>query len=196
MARFKARKIRGPWAEGYVLDLHTTSSRVIGYNEFGHAQFDTTYSEVGGLLNRLKYHNDKSTMSELVDAAESFIHDWGIESSAIVPVPPTKTYRTFQPVLALAGEIANRFKVPMLKSAIRKAKQIPELKNVYDAEERKRLLRGAFEANAHAVNGQQILLIDDLYRSGATMSAIAETLLASGASKVYAFAFTQTRTKK
>jgi predicted amidophosphoribosyltransferase len=196
MARFKARKIRGPWAEGYVLDLHTTSSRVIGYNEFGHAQFDTTYSEVGGLLNRLKYHNDKSTMSELVDAAESFIHDWGIESSAIVPVPPTKTYRTFQPVLALAGEIANRFKVPMLKSAIRKAKQIPELKNVYDAEERKRLLRGAFDANAQAVNGQQILLIDDLYRSGATMSAITETLLASGASKVYAFAFTQTRTKK
>jgi predicted amidophosphoribosyltransferase len=84
----------------------------------------------------------------------------------------------------------------MLKSAIRKAKQIPELKNVYDAEERKRLLRGAFDANAQAVNGQQILLIDDLYRSGATMSAITETLLASGASKVYAFAFTQTRTKK
>lgn len=33
MAQFKARKIKGPWAEGYVLDLHTISSTVIGYNE-------------------------------------------------------------------------------------------------------------------------------------------------------------------
>ena len=196
MVQFKARKIRGPWAEGYVLDLHTISSIVIGYNEFGHAQFDTQYSEIGALLNRLKYHNDRSTLDELIVAAVSFIRSWQIEFSTIVPVPPTKTYRTFQPVLALAGEIANQCKVPMLKSAIRKAKQIPELKNVYDAEERKRLLKGAFEANADVINGQDILLVDDLYRSGATMSAITEGLLASGASNVYAFAFTQTRTKK
>lgn len=84
----------------------------------------------------------------------------------------------------------------MLKSAIRKVKQIAELKNVYDAEERKQLLKGAFEASAEAIKGQRILLVDDLYRSGATMSAITEALLASGASQVYAFSFTQTRTKK
>lgn len=196
MTQFKAQEIEGLWAAGYVLDLHTTSSSFIGYNEFGHPQYDTTYSKVGGLLNRLKYHNDKSTLAELVDAAVSFIRSWEIEFSAIVPVPPSKTYRTFQPVLALAGEIANSFKVPMLKSAIRKARQIPELKNVFDAEERKRLLKGAFEVSAKAISGQQILLVDDLYRSGATMSAVTEALLASGASKVYAFAFTQTRTRK
>ena len=135
-------------------------------------------------------------MPELVDAAASFIRSWGIEFSSVVAVPPTKVYRSFQPVLLLAGEIANTFKVPMLKSPIRKVKQISELKNVYDAEERKRLLKGAFEANPDAIKGQQILLVDDLYRSGATMSAITEALLASGASKVYAFGFTQTRTKK
>jgi hypothetical protein len=61
MAKYQARKLAGPWKSGYVLDLHTTSSVLIGYNEFGHAQFDTTYSEIGGLLNRLKYHSDKST---------------------------------------------------------------------------------------------------------------------------------------
>jgi hypothetical protein len=48
------------------------------------------------------------------------------------------------------------------------------------------------------VKGLDILLVDDLYRSGATMSAIAEALHASGASNVFAFASTQTRkmTKK
>jgi predicted amidophosphoribosyltransferase len=98
-------------------------------------------------------------------------------------------------VITLAGEIANLFKVPMLKSAIKKVKQIPELKNVYDAEKRKRLLDGVFTVNVAAIQGKHILLVDDLYRSGATMSAITEVLLGSGASKVYAFAFTQTRTK-
>lgn len=196
MAKYQARKLAGPWKSGYVLDLHTVSSIVIGHNEFGHPQFDTTYSEVGGLLNRLKYRSDKSTLPELVETAASFIRSWGVEFTAVVAVPPTKVYRTFQPVLALASEIANSLKVPMLRSAIRKAKQIPELKNVYDPEERKRLLKGAFEANAEAINGQRILLVDDLYRSGATMNAITELLLASGASEVYAFALTQTRTKK
>ena len=196
MAKYQARKLKGSWKDGYVLDLHTISSVMIGHNEYGHPEFDTTYSEIGALLNRLKYHNDKSSLPTLVEAAVSFIRSWEIEFTAIVPVPPTKVYRTFQPVLALSTEIASVLEVPMLKSAIRKAKQIPELKNVYDPEERKRLLGGAFEANAEAIKGQKILLVDDLYRSGATMNAITEVLLAAGASEVYAFAFTQTRTKK
>jgi predicted amidophosphoribosyltransferase len=196
MAKYQARKLKGPWKDGYALDLHTISSVMIGHNEYGHPEFDTTYSEVGGLMHRLKYRSDKTALSELVETAVSFIRSWGIEFTAIVPVPPTKVYRTFQPVLALATELANVFKVALLKSAIRKAKQIPELKNLYDADERQKLLKGAFEGNPDVINGQRILLVDDLYRSGATMNAIAEVLLASGASEVYAFAFTQTRTKK
>jgi competence protein ComFC len=195
MAQFKARKIKGPWISGYVLDLHTVSSTLIGYDEFGHGQFDTKRSEIGELLYRLKNRNDRSTIPELIDAAEAFIRSWDIEFLALVPVPPTKTYRSFQPVLALAGEIANRLKVPLLKSAIRKTKQIPQLKNVFDPAERKRLLEGAFAVNTAVVQGQSILLVDDLYRSGATMSAVTEQLIAAGASKIYAFAFTQTRTR-
>lgn len=195
MAEFKARKIRGPWIAGYVLDLHTLSITLVGYDEFGHPQFDTKRSQIGELLYRLKNRSDKSTIPELVDAAEAFIHSWEIEFSALIPVPPTRVYRTFQPVLALAGELANRLKLPLLKSAVRKAKQIPELKNILDPSERKRLLEGAFAVNPTLVQSHCILVIDDLYRSGATISAVTEALTAAGASAVYAFAFTQTRTK-
>lgn len=196
MTKYQARKLKGSWEDGYALDVHTKSSVMIGHNEYGHPQFDTTYSEVGALMNRLKYRGDKTTLAELVDTAASFIRAWELDMTAIVPVPPTKVYRTFQPVLALSTELANSLNVPMLKSAVRKIKQIPELKNVYDAEERKRLLTGAFEANEQALKGQRVLLVDDLYRSGATMNAITEVLLAAGTSEVYAFAFTQTRTKR
>jgi competence protein ComFC len=195
MAQVKPRKIKGPWNTGYVLDIHTLSSTLIGYNEFGHPEFDTKYSEVGGLLHKLKYHNDRSTLAELTEAATSFIGSMNLKFSVVISVPPTRTYRTFQPVLALAGEIASRFSVPLLRSAVRKTKQIPELKNVYDASERKQLLSDAFEFNKSAIQGQRVLLVDDLYRSGATMEAITKGLLASGAAEVYAFAFTQTRTR-
>lgn len=196
MVNYRPRKLAGPWTAGYVLDLHTTSSILIGHNEFGHAEFDTTYSEIGSLLNRLKYHNDKSALPHLVETAVSFLRLWAVEFSVVIPVPPTRTYRRFQPVLALATEIANAFRIPMLKTVVRKTKQIPELKNIFDTEERKRLLNGAFEVNAERICGQQILLVDDLYRSGATMNAVAKVLLAAGAAEVYAFAFTQTRTKR
>ncbi len=108
-------------------------------------------------------------------------------------LPPTRTYRTIQPVARLANELSGRLQIPVANGAIRKLKQFAELKNVYDAEERRRLLEGAFEVNASKVKDQRILLSDDLYRSGATMNAITEVLVASGASVVYAFAFTQTR---
>lgn len=62
MPRYNARKLTGPWTSGYALDMHTGSSVLIGYDEYGRAQFETTYSEIGVLLNRLKYHNDKSTV--------------------------------------------------------------------------------------------------------------------------------------
>lgn len=97
MAKFKARKIRGPWSSGYVLDLHTLSSTLVGYDEFGHPQFDTKRSEVGELLFRLKNRNDKSTIPELIDAAEAYIRSWGIEFSAL-----------FQYLLRKSIEVSNQ----------------------------------------------------------------------------------------
>jgi predicted amidophosphoribosyltransferase len=132
MVEFQARKINGPWTSGYVLDLHTVSSVLIGYDPLGHAQFDTTYSGIGSLLYRLKSRSDRSAIPELVNAAGDFIRSWQIDFSTVVPVPPTRIYRTLQPVLVLATELAHLFKVPILKTAVRKTKEIPELKNVYD----------------------------------------------------------------
>src|SRR5690348_6537352 len=123
MVNYHPRKLTGPWRAGYVLDLHTISSILIGHNEFGHAQFDTVYSEIGSLLNRLKYHADRSALPPLVETAISFLRLWGIDFSVVVPVPPTRTYRTFQPVLALAIGIATTFRIPVLKTALRKTKQ-------------------------------------------------------------------------
>jgi len=193
MVSFNPRKIYGRWTEGYVLDLHTTGSVFLGDDALGHPQFETHRTEVGELLYQLKYREDQSVVTEICRAAELLVKRWRIQIDMIVPVPPTRVDRTLQPVELLAEELGSRLAVPVTKDAIRKLGRFAELKNVYDAEERRKLLEGAFEVNGPRVTGQRILLFDDLYRSGATMNAVTEALIASGASVVYAFALTQTR---
>lgn len=195
MAKFNSRKIYGSWSDGYVLDLHSTGSTYIGDNEFGHPQFETHRTEIGELLFRLKYRSDETAVTELVEAASGFIRKWAVKPSIIVPIPPTRAYRKLQPVARLADGLGAQLKMPVAHDAIRKQKQFAELKNVYDAEERRKLLEAAFDVNSSRVRGHRVLLVDDLYRSGATMNAIADALLRSGATTVFAFAFTQTRSR-
>jgi competence protein ComFC len=59
MANFQPRQLFGKWKAGYALDVHTLSSVPIGSDEFGHMQFETTRSEIGELLYRLKYRSDQ-----------------------------------------------------------------------------------------------------------------------------------------
>ena len=54
------------------------------------------------------------------------------------------------------------------------------------AQERQENVRNAFLADREKVNGQTILLMDDVSTTGATLSSAAEALYASGARDVYA----------
>lgn len=62
MPSIHPRQIPGRWRLGYALDLHTVSSTFLGYDDLGHATFDTRRSEIGELLYRLKYSGDQSVV--------------------------------------------------------------------------------------------------------------------------------------
>lgn len=57
------RAMFGAWDDGRSLDRHVCNSELVGYNEYGHPQFDTTRTELGELLYRLKYKGDQSTIA-------------------------------------------------------------------------------------------------------------------------------------
>src|SRR5271169_783531 len=105
MIEIHPKEIKGSWDEGYVLDVHTISSTMIGYNEFGHPEFDTVRSDLGELVYRLKYKAEKSVIPSIVEATAGFVNIWKIHPDAVVPVPPSKQ-RAFQPVLEIASELA------------------------------------------------------------------------------------------
>jgi predicted amidophosphoribosyltransferase len=65
-----------------------------------------------------------------------------------------------------------------------------------DMAEREAALAGAFEVRGIALAGKQVLLFDDLYRSGASMREAARTLRTQGrVASLRALALTRTRSR-
>jgi predicted amidophosphoribosyltransferase len=185
-------KIPGSWKDGYVLDYHTKSSDFIGYDEYGHPLFNTIRTPVGDLLYHLKYKGQKAALADLVSVAAEFIRGWGPPVKAIVPVPPSRS-RSAQPVMRIAQGLGTLLGIPV-HDVVRKAPTAKELKDVFDYHERLKLLANAHSVTSAELRGKAVLLVDDLYRSGATLNAVTASLTSQGkVREVYAFCPTRTR---
>lgn len=186
------RRIVGNWISGRALDIHTVSSTHLGLNESGHDVFDTKRSELGELLYRMKYHGDLSAAPEIVEAAVAFLKRSRVGFDVIVPVPPSGK-RPVQPVLVLAAAIGKALNLPV-SECISTTRPATQLKGVMDPERRRDLLEGLYEIKGTSTRGKSVLLFDDLYRSGATLSAITDLLMSQGkAEAVRVLTITQTR---
>lgn len=187
------KEIKGAWDVGYVLDQHTISSTMIGYNEFGHPEFDTQRSPLGELVYRLKYKNDKSTLSSIIDTLVTFIRATDMRLEVIVPVPPSKLQRSFQPVIEIATQLGKALGVPLDTITLKKTRSTSQMKDIGDYAERVKALEAVFTVDT-SLEGKQVLLLDDLFQSGASMNVASRTLKKQGDVKaVYAIALTRTR---
>jgi predicted amidophosphoribosyltransferase len=173
------------------------SSQFLGHDSSGHPQFDSKYSALGELVYRLKNRRDKNAVDSIADTAVQFMSErWKQEFDLIVPMPPSRKREAYQPVVEIANAIGVRLAKPVDLNAIGKIKETPQLKDIYDFAERESLLHDAFRPNGDAIRGKAILLVDDLYRSGATAVVVAQGILAGGATRVFMLAMTKTRTRR
>lgn len=148
-------------------------------------------------MYRLKSGSDKSVVGEVVETVAGFVEvHWKPTLTMVIPMPPSKSGRTEQPVFILANALGKRLGLAVRLDAVAKLRKTPQLKNVYDYDERMCLLDGAFSADPSVVSEHKVLLFDDLYRSGATTSSVTKVLYEQGkAAEVYALAVTRTRKK-
>ena len=196
MIKISPKQIKGKWTSGYALDFHTLSSIYIGDNEYGHPQFETTHSDMGELLYRLKYRSDKSVIQVIVETLVEFLKSKNWILDLIIPVPPSRESRTFQPVLSIAKEISKFSGIKICTDCVVKIKRTPELKGIYEFKKRIEILKDAYTVVKREIEGRNILLFDDLYRSGATLNAITQILKNEGKAKeVYVLTLTMTRSK-
>lgn len=187
--------ITGPWRAGYTLDAHTLAAEFLGYDSQGRAQFDTTRSEIGEALYQCKYRGDRSASQVLATVAAEFVRKRKLTAEFIVPVPPSKV-RSFQPLIAISRQLASNLGIGYDITSVRKVKETPELKSVDEMAEREAALADAFEVDGTVLAGRTVLLFDDLYRSGASLGAVARALTLQGrVAGVVALALTRTRSR-
>jgi predicted amidophosphoribosyltransferase len=189
-------ELRGNWRKGRAFDVHTLASEYLGSDESGYRHWDSTRSEMGELVYKLKYKNDISTLPLIVTLLDKIK---GIEQfDLIVPIPPTDTSRPFQPVAEIAIALGERRGVRVLADFLEKTPGTSALKNVIDPGERIRILRASMRIRAsYSIVGKSVLLVDDLYRGGATLQVATELLLHQAkASDVCVLTMTKTRTNR
>jgi predicted amidophosphoribosyltransferase len=189
-------RLQGAWQSGYALDLHTVSSTFLGTDSFGHDVFDTTRSEIGELLYRMKYARDRTTLASIAETVTEFLRGWNPGVDALVPVPPSNTARQFQPVLEIARAVCERAGIPLCGQCIKKIRDTGQLKDVFEFDKWAAALKDAFAVDRSLTDGKRLLLFDDLYRSGATVSEISRSLTSDGrAAAVFLLTLTRTRSR-
>jgi ComF family protein len=105
----------------------------------------------------------------------------------IVPVPLHRRRlreRGFNQSLLLAGEVERRRAVPVLSGVLEKGRDTPS-QSTLKRTERLKNLRGAFIlVKRGVIEGKKLLLLDDVYTTGATVTECAGVLLKGGAAGV------------
>ena len=116
------------------------------------------------------------------------------DTDVVVPVPLHRRrlwWRRYNQSALLARSVAERIRRPLAAGALVRVRATAQQVGL-SADERDRNVRGAFRVPAERkpdVAGKRVLLVDDVYTTGATVRAATRALLRSGASAVDVLVF-------
>lgn len=174
------RPIKGNWQTGFALDFHSSYKGA-----------DWNRSGIGDLVYRLKYESDASVLPKLIEQTRNLFaaHAEMNQFDIIVPVP-SSTQREFSPVHEFCKALAAAMSKPM-QPCVFKTRPTKPQKEMQTLPQKRDNVAGAFALN-NVINGKNILLIDDLFDSGATLEEITKVLLRSKAARVNVLTLTRT----
>lgn len=128
-----------------------------------------------------------SYITRFADAISSLMFNLVLpEADVIIPVPITKKRlkeRGFNQTLLIARRLGVRYNIPVHFNLLAKIKDT-EHQVLLTGSKRRLALKGAFKTT-QKIEGQRIILVDDVMTTGTTLNECAKTLIAGGASKVY-----------
>lgn len=141
------------------------------------------------LIAQVKYHHAVWLIPVLGDLLEASVRAWLPEGtwSRVVPVPlhPARgRERGFNQSALLARDLARRLGLPVAAGVVRRIRPT-ETQTHLTAVQRLTNVKSAFRADAaRGVTGEDLLLVDDVMTTGATVAACARALRAAGAASV------------
>lgn len=122
----------------------------------------------------------------MVNGCGEFVGAWPVDVVIPVPLHPRRLrWRGFNQSVLLARQVSLAYNLPLDVFVLRRANATPPQTQLTE-DERRRNVRGAFElAPEHSLQDQSVLLVDDVYTSGATVNECSRTLLKGGVKEVF-----------
>lgn len=159
--------------------------------ERGVSGFDYRKPQVRDMIMQVKYHNARQLLdypcAAMAEEYSDTVRQWRCD--CLIPVPVHKKRmkkRGFNQAEEIAMRLSYVWGLPVNTKGLRRVKATRPQKEL-DRESRLANLLQAFEADARQLKGaKQIILIDDIYTTGATIEACSRALTAAGIEKIYA----------
>ena len=136
---------------------------------------------------RFKFGNKKYygyTFGELIyKRIKQF--DWHENIDCVVCVPMKGRDRMYNQAAVIAGHVSCRMGIPFEENVLVKIKDNPPFYRL-GKNERLKLVKGAFDiCDNNSIRDKRILLIDDIYTTGATIGECRRVLMMNGAAEVF-----------
>jgi ComF family protein len=139
-------------------------------------------------IHELKYRNLKAISPSLADLLAGYFGSNPVPGEALlcVPLHPRRLReRGYNQSALLAQELSNRTDLPVVEDCLIRVNQAQPQVRAADVEQRRRNVAGAFVCQDERVSGKQVILVDDVCTSGATLESCAVALKSKGAASVW-----------
>ena len=142
-------------------------------------------------VHALKYQYVRALAPTLGHLLAEFVASSDLPADVLVPVPlhpRRERNRGYNQSLLLARETGKIAGLPVEDKALRRLRATPSQAQSAGQEERRANVADAFATDTTLVQGRRVLLVDDVYTTGATLEACAMALKEAGAASVWGLA--------
>jgi ComF family protein len=149
-------------------------------------------ARIGALVRALKFTRNRMAAEPLVVLMKEYLSSVGnlFNDCVVIPIPLSRErlrMRGFNQAEIIARPVAEYLGLTFVTAALARIRHTKPQTETKSARERRENLRGCFAVrNNFSVRGRNILLVDDVTTTGATLLEAAKILKAAGSLTVYA----------
>ena len=139
-------------------------------------------------IHQLKYRNLRALAAPLARLLNDYLGTNPVPGEVLVPVPLHQKRlreRGYNQSSLLAQELGKFTKLPVVDNCLIRQRHAPPQARTSTVDERRSNVADAFTCSDHRLRDRQVLLIDDVSTSGATLDACAAALKAVGVTSVW-----------
>jgi len=139
-------------------------------------------------IHQLKYRNLRALAQSMAGLMQDYLVASPVSGEVMVPVPLHQKRlreRGYNQSSLLAKELGKLINLPVVDGCLIRQRQAPPQARAATVEERRSNVVDAFSCRDRRLQDKQVLLIDDVSTSGATLDACATVLKANGATSVW-----------